>query len=450
MAPASIKQQFDAAMQHHQAGRLGEAEMLYRQILAAEPRHAPALQMLGLLAQQCGHLPDAIQLLRQSAAVQPTAEAFYNLGLLLVQNEQIEEAIDCFTKAVALRPNFVEAQTNLGNALAELNRTDEAIAVFERALAIRPDLAQARWNLSLARLIKGDYAAGWDDFESRWEVNRLTPGEGCEQPLWDGSDLNGRTILLRAEQGLGDTIQFVRYAPTVAARGGRVIVQCPPALVRLLRTCPGVEQVLGNDQPPPDCDVQCPLMSVPRVLRATPQTPAAKVPYLHADPADVAMWRERLSQEPGLKVGLVWAGNPAHRSDRQRSAQLDRLAALAEVGGVRWVSLQKGAASEQLTQNPGFKMINWIAELKNFADAALIANLDLIISVDTATAHLAGAMGKPTWLLLKFAPDWRWGLGRSDTEWYPTMRLFRQSVRGDWEGVARDVAEELRKLANGK
>jgi tetratricopeptide (TPR) repeat protein len=448
VSTAPIQQQFDAAMQHHQAGRLGEAEMLYRQILAADPKHAPAMQMLGLLAQQCGHIDDAIELLRQSAGLQPTPEASYNLGLLLVQNDEIEEAIGFFHNAVALRPNFVEAITNLGNALAELNRTDEAIALFERALAIRPDFAQARWNLSLAHLIKGDYAAGWNDYEARWAVNRLTPGDGCPQPLWDGSDLKGRTILLRAEQGLGDTIQFVRFAPTLAARGGRVIVQCPPALVRLLRTCPAVEQVVGNDQLALECDVQCPMMSVARVLRATPQTPAATVPYLHADPADAATWRARLAQEPGLKVGLVWAGNPAHKSDRQRSTRLDRLAALAQTPGVRWVSLQKGVACEQLARNPAFKMIDWVAELKNFADAALIANLDLIITVDTATAHLAGAMGKPTWLLLKFAPDWRWGLGRSETPWYPTMRLFRQRVRGDWEGVAREVAEELRKLTN--
>jgi hypothetical protein len=450
MTHPPLQQLFESALQRHQAGRLAEAESLYRQVLAAEPRHALALQMLGLLAQRCGHIADAIGLLRQSVTIQPTAEANYNLGLLLVQSGDIEAAIPSFQLAVALRPDFAEARTNLGNALKELNRTDEAILAFEGALALRPDLPQARFNLGMTRLSTGDFTEGWTDYEARWAVNRLTPGEGCPQPLWDGSDLNGRTILLRAEQGLGDAIQFIRFAPTVAARGGKVIVQCPPALKRLLATCPGAEQVIGTDEPSPACDVQCPLMSVPRVLRATPLTPAAKVPYLQADPAESALWRERLSQMPGLKVGLAWSGNPAHRSDSHRSVRLDRLAALAQIPGVQWVSLQKGAGSEQLAKNPAFRMVNWVADLTNFADAALVDNLDLIISVDTATAHLAAALGKPTWVLLKFSPDWRWGLERSDTPWYPAVRLFRQRTRGDWEGVARDMAAELRKHSDGK
>jgi len=265
------------------------------------------------------------------------------------------------------------------------------------------------------------------------------------KPQWDGSDLAGKTILLFCEQGTGDVIQFIRYAPMVAARGARVIAYCDNPLKSLLTGTPGIGQVVGWDDPAPAFDEYIPLLSLPRVFCTRLDNIPASVPYLQLDTASVEQWRTRLGDAPGLKVGLAWAGTPTHRNDHNRSTSLAQLAPLTAVPNVKWFSLQKGPASEQ-TRNPppGMNLIDLTEHLHDFSDtAAMIASLDLVITVDTAVAHIAGALAKPLWLMLAFMPDFRWLLDREDCPWYPTARLFRQKQAGDWEPVVKRLAEFL-------
>jgi len=335
----------------------------------------------------------------------------------------------------------------LGIALNDKGQSDEAVAAYWQAVAIDPDLPASQWNLALALLVRGDFAQGWGKYEWR----RKCADIGCARPdiiqqQWHGEPLEGRTILLHAEQGFGDTIQFMRYLPLVVQCGGRVIVECQSELQRLLKIMAPDIPIIARGQPLPDFDLQCPLLSVPKAMGTTLATIPAHVPYLRADAQDMQAWRNRLADHGHcMKVGLIWAGNPRHKNDRNRSMKLAHFAHLAQVQGVQFYNLQKGeAAAEAKTFPLGMALIDWTDELKDFADTAgLIANLDLVIAVDTAVAHLAGAMGKPVWTLLPFCPDWRWLRGREDSPWYPTMRLFRQPANGDWNSVMKRVAEAL-------
>ncbi len=277
---------------------------------------------------------------------------------------------------------------------------------------------------------------GWPEYEWRWRRQDASP-PALTQPLWDGSSLQGKSILLYPEQGLGDTLQFIRYAPLVKQTGATVIVQCQPPLLRLLATCAGIDRLLPEGADLPPFDVQAPLLSLPRILRTTLASIPANIPYLSADPDLRARWRQSLSGVADFKVGIAWQGNPGHKRDRQRSVPLAAFAPLAEAPGVRLVSLQKGPGHEQLTElAERLRVLDLTDELEDFADtAALLSNLDLVITVDTAVAHLAGAMGIPVWVALPIVPDWRWLLERQDSPWYPTMRLFRQTAWGDWAGV---------------
>ena len=301
-------------------------------------------------------------------------------------------------------------------------------------------------------LTRGEFIPGWDEYEWRWRCKDFALfRRNFPQPQWDGSDLSGHTILLHTEQGFGDALQFIRYLPLVTQRGGRIIIQCQAELQRLFQIMAGDCPVMARGQPLPAFDVHCPLLSLPRVFGTTLGTIPRQVPYLHAAHAMVENWRERLAVDAGsLNVGLAWAGHPAFKGDRLRSPRhLSLLAPLVKIRKARFVSLQKGEASNQ-TRNPpeGMNLVDWTEELKDFADtAALIANLDLVISSDTAVVHLAGAMGKPVWVLLPFAPDWRWLLEREDSPWYPTMRLFRQPAIGDWDSVMQKVVDALAKLS---
>jgi hypothetical protein len=300
-------------------------------------------------------------------------------------------------------------------------------------------------------LLHGDFEHGWPEYEWRWKTRDFSSGRRpFTQPQWDGGSLNGRTILLHAEQGLGDTLQFIRYAPLVAEAAGNIVVECPAPLKRLLRHSLRQVPVLSKGEPLPPFDIHCPMLSLPLACRTTLANIPRQVPYLNADSELAAHWQGKLvSQRELLKVGLAWAGNKAHKNDRHRSIELSTLAPLGEVPHVSFISLQKGEPAKQATRAPaGITLFDWSNELGDFADTAtLIANLDLIISVDTAVAHLAGAMGKPVWTLLPFVPDWRWLLEREDSPWYPTMRLFRQSAPGDWSGVITRVVGALLRFA---
>jgi tetratricopeptide (TPR) repeat protein len=395
--------------------RWDEAEPCYRRALASDPAHYPALS---------------------------------NLGSVLLQKGQVQEAIDCYRRALAFNPADHEVHNNLANAYAELGEHEQSVACYRQALALCPDLLPIHANLAHALLLRGDLPEGWKQQEWRWRI--ADPLTGRPPPdIWDGQDLDGRTIVVHAEQGFGDTIHFIRYVPLLAARGGRVIIECQPELDRLLQTVAGAQQVVVRGQPLPTTDCHALLLSLPANFATTLQSIPAHVPYLHAPSDSSQRWRARLAMDSSrLKIGLAWAGNPRQKNDHNRSMPLSSLAPLAQVPGASFYSLQKGEAANQTKHAPaGLHLIDCDKELTDFAEtAALIEQLDLVISVDTSVAHLAGAMAKPTWTMLTFSADWRWLLERQDSPWYPTMRLFRQKTRGDWAGVVERVLAALQQL----
>ena len=518
---AAFAAAMQTAMRHHQSGALRQAEALYRQALALDPRSADALHLLGVACSQQGRYDEAVRLIERAVALTPAVaamqinlgnallgagrneqavtayregialqpgnanahrnlgsalnalwrheeavasyrtalelqpaypEAYNNLGVTLMELERYEEALVCLERARTFRPDYADAHNNLGGALKALNRYQEALVCIERALALEPDSVGAHWYRAMARLALGDYTGGWADYEWRRRLERVSshPLE-FPQPLWLGEEsLAGRTILLHCEQGLGDTLQFVRYAPLAAQAGARVLLLVQPPLKRLLTGMEGVTAVYGATDALPGFDCQCPLMSLPHAFGTRLETIPAAIPYLHADPVAARRWRERLDGG-APKVGLVWAGASREheprlqRTDRRRSLALSRLAPLAAVPGVRFVSLQKGPPALQAREAPqGMMLADFTDELDDFADtAALVAALDLVISVDTSVAHLAGGMGKPVWILSRFDACWRWLIDREDSPWYPTARLYHQPVAGDWDSVIARVAQAL-------
>ena len=324
---------------------------------------------------------------------------------------------------------------------------DEAIEYFQKALRINTNYGEAHWNLSLALLLSGKFKEGWKEYEWRWTSVAKADQRHLPGIFWDGSDIKEHTILLYSEQGIGDTIQFIRYASLVAKRDSKVIVECSKDLVPLAQSVEGVYKAIPYSKHPPETDFQCPLLSLPYIFNTTLENIPAEKPYIIADPILCQKWREKVHNfSSKFKIGLVWAGRPTHNKDRYRSFALGTFGPLAHED-IGFFSLQKGKASEQTKHPPnGMNLIDLTEDIHDFSDtAAFIENLDLVISVDTAVAHLAGAMGKPIWTLIPFAPDWRWLLNREDSPWYPTMRLFRQTSIDDWESVIDFVSYELRK-----
>lgn len=581
----TLSQALLIALDHHQAGRVAEAEDIYRRILGADPEYADAMQLLGVLAAQTGQMEAAVRRLRLAVALRPdsvsgwsnlagaeqsagavaravrlygralrlmpeladahasrsaalrrlgrhdaalaaagqalclvpdhadalanraaallshgeslaaelcarrslrlngrsavthgtlaaalaaqrrwaeaeaaardslaadrnSGEAWEVLGAVLAKLGHFPESLDAFANAARLRPG-PSLWAARGTALIAMARPDEAAANFERALTDRPQDAGLHWNLGFARLMAGDYAGGWPEFDWRRHDDRAEPPwRRFSQPTWRGEALEGRTILLYAEQGLGDTLQFLRYVPLVAARGGRVVLEVQPSLLPLMAGVVGPAQVIARGDPLPPFDLECPLMSLPRAFGTVVDDVPATVPYLRADPARVAVWRERLAAGEGLRVGLVWAGNPRFPGDDQRSPRLAGLRGLLDVPGCRFHGLQMGPGRADLTQAAlpdGFSDL--APEIADFADtAAIMANLDLVVSSCTGPAHLAGALGVPLWLALPLSADWRWMADRDDSPWYPTARLFRQPTPGDWRSVAGRMAAELAAL----
>jgi Flp pilus assembly protein TadD len=430
-------------------GEREEAIAVCRKAIALQPNFATAHYNLGNALKDKGQLDEAIGSYRQAIAHQPSlAEAHSNLGVALKDSGELDDAIAACRQAVALQPAVPKGHSNLGVVLKDKGQLDDAIAAFRQAIALNPNYADAHNNLALTLLLLGDFPSGWASHEWRWKCDSFTsPRHHFVQPQWDGSGRIDRTILLHAEQGFGDTIQFIRYVPWVAERCGKVIVRCQPELLQLLHSTPGVAQWLTPGEPLPPFDFHCPLLSLPLAFGTRMQTIPSSTAYLQAETQEIERWRKRFPDScPDSKLGLAWAGQSAHTNDRNRSVPLSLLVPLSHVPGLNFYSLQKGDRAMQ-AQNPpgGMKLVDWTQELRDFSDtAALIANLDLVITVDTAVAHLAGAMGKPVWLLLPFVPDWRWMMDREDSPWYPTMRLFRQKAIGQWEEVVERVSEALR------
>jgi tetratricopeptide (TPR) repeat protein len=422
--------------------RADEAQRALSQALAIRPDFAEARLAMGNVLLEIGRATDAAQSYRQALRLRPEfPEAQINLAHQLVQSGQLEEAAALYERALTQRPDDAETCNNLANVLQDLGRVSEAIALFQRAIELRLGLAEARFGLGLALLVSGDFTRGWPLYEERWTVAHRSRSRGFDVPIWDGSELNGRRIFLHTEQGLGDAIQFVRYVSLVRERGGRVIVGCFPQVRRLFEGQLGIERVVAEQEPLPVFDLHCPLLSLPRIFGTTLETIPTLTSYLKVRQEWAEKFASRLPQ--GMKVGLVWSGNPEHKKDRDRSISLSSLAPLAQLRNMSWISLQKSPVAAP-PRPKALEMLDWTPELNDLADTAgLIAHLDLVISVDTAVAHLGGAMGKPVWLLLPFAPDWRWLLEREDSPWYPTVRLFRQPRRGAWDAVVKKVAEAL-------
>jgi Flp pilus assembly protein TadD len=427
-------------------GQLEEAVTAYRTALQLRPQFPGAYNNLGIALRNQGRIDEAIATCRTAVQLEPRSpEAHNNLGTALEAKADIEGALAAYQTALRLRPDLPGTHNNLGNALVALGRVDEAIAAFKVALHLAPNDTQARFNYSLALLLRGDFETGWSYYESRWTAQNLTR-KNLAQPMWDGSALHGRRLLIYAEQGFGDSIQFIRYARLAAERGGTVIVECPANLRDLLRGVQGVAEVIATGDHLPAFDVHLPMLSLPLVFRTTGTNIPQEVPYLFADPIRRRVWVERLgSNGPRRRIGVAWAGNPENRRSRVRNIRLQDLVPLLRDNRFDFYNLQLGDGTEQLRQLPGeIPVVDFTEHIKDFADtAALLAELDLVISADTAVVHLAGALGRPVWTLLPFAPDWRWGLAREDSPWYPTMRLFRQPAIGDWESVIQRVAGEL-------
>lgn len=416
-----------------------------------------AIKLRPDLAQAHHNLANALMVLRrmseaessyrQALALQPNlVEAHTNLGFVLKEQGRLDEAAASCRRAVELNPNDAQAHSNLGLTLVELRCLDGAMECYRRALALQPDFPEVHLHLASLCLLQGDFKTGWSEYEWRQHDKRFRQ-ISCRQSIWDGASLAGKSILLYSEQGIGDTIQFIRYAARLKQLASRVIGECDARLIPLLSSCANVDSWVSQPNELPPFDVYAPLLSLPRLLDTQMDTIPADIPYLFADPALVQQWQQKLEALSGFKIGIVWQGSSIVRS---KDIPLQNFAPLAQVPGVRLISLQKG---------PGIQQLNELADAFSVTDlgnqvdetagafmdtAAVIMNLDLVVTVDTSAAHLAGALGAPVWVALPFAPDWRWLLDRSDSPWYPTMRLFRQKTPGDWIGVIAEIRDALR------
>ena len=456
---------------------------LYRRALALAPGDANAWHNLSHALQKCDRPQDALAAAERALALRPDyPEALNSCGNALVALDRPQDAVGFYRRAIAAKPDFAELYGNLGNALRGLGERAEAriaydkalalnaarpaelatayynranlaldtldhaaaLADFERAIELAPDSAMAHLNAALTRLQGGDFKRGWPDYEWRWHDSGLSSAKrSFDVPRWTGTaDLAGKTILLHAEQGFGDTLQFVRYTNAVKARGANVVLEVQPALKRVLASYVAIATLIVRGEPVPPIDFECPLLSLPLAFGTALETVPADVPYLHADPAP---WRAQLGTTKGVRVGFVCSGSPTHKNDRNRSIPIRNMLAIQNPH-MQFVCLQKELRASDRAWLAARNDVPFFGDaLKDFADTAgLVAAMDLIVTVDTSVAHLAGALGKPTWVLLPYNPDWRWLLGRADSPWYPTMRLFRQKNIGAWAAVLDEVAAALR------
>ncbi|MCA9201695.1 MAG: FkbM family methyltransferase, partial [Planctomycetales bacterium] len=455
-AMTTVAQALTQAWQIHQSGDIASAENIYRQVLSAQPESANGWCYLGIACHDLDRFEEAESAYREALRLQPEFPvALNNMGNTLRRLGRIDEALASFRRALELKPDYLNAFKNAGTTLVWEGRFDEAIDWYSQALRLNPDEAESHRNVGIIRLLQGDFTNGWPEYEWRWRADDLKKPPHA-QPEWQGESLDGKTILLYAEQGLGDTLNFVRYANVLKQLGARTIVQVQPPLVPLLRSTPGIDTLVPQREQPPAFDVHAPLLSVPAILKTDLDSIPADVPYVFADERLIEFWRSELRSFGGLRVGIVWQGNPDHQADHLRSVPLTRFAPLAALPGVQLFSLQKGHGAEQLAgAGANINVVNLGARLDEssgaFLDtAAVMKVLDLVITTDTSIAHLAGALGVPTWLALPYVPDWRWLLDREDSPWYPSMRLFRQTQPGDWDGVFERLTEALRQQAEAK
>lgn len=484
LQPANADFHFTLATMLENAGRPADAETSYRAVLERQPDHADGAYNLARLLHKREAIPDSIPFYRRALAVRPDfVNALMNLGSALGRLGQFEEATRYLARAQALAPDNLQVTAlqgllavdrgdlasataildrlsrarldplladRLGTLARNSGRLEQAIAYFERLLAMDPANIDARLTISLMRLTLGRFAEGWPDYRARWSIGRHAGlARRYPAPAWAGENFAGRTLLVYPEQGLGDIIQFARYLPLVAARGGRVLFECPPALAGLFEPFHEDITIVPQGSVLPAHDLAVPLLDLPILFETTLAAIPPRLPNVAAKPERIGRWAPRLKGLPGLRVGLVWRGNPGFTNDRNRSMTLAQLRPLIEGSPASFVSLQKGAAVGEIAAN-GWqdRILDLGSALEDFADtAAVLAGLDLVISVDTAVAHLAGSLDRPVWIFVPFVPDWRWMLGRSDTPWYRSARLFRQTRPGDWTAPLSDMLAALKPLS---
>jgi tetratricopeptide (TPR) repeat protein len=424
-----------------------EALAEFQAVLARVPHHVEAHISSGLARTALGMTEAALADFDAALMLLPNHPiAHFNRGGVLLRLGRYADAVAANDRAIAAAPDHLGAWLNRGRALSQLRRFDEAIASYDEVLARRKDDSDAHFNQALALLTTGRYRPGFEAYEWRWRRTGIRPQKSRRRPLWLGEyPLHRKTVLLHAEQGLGDTIQFVRYVPLVAAGGAAVVLEVQPELVSLMSGLDGAAQVLSRGEAPPPFDVHCPLGSLPLAMKTEIENVPAAIPYLSADPARLAQWSARLEALPRPRIAIAWSGNPAHENDRNRSIAFEALTPLL-AHPASFVSIQRDVRDAEAIQLAGEGRVEHVGgALSDFGDTAAVLTLcDLVITVDTAPAHLAGALGRPAWVLVPFAPDWRWTLDGETTPWYPTARLFRQTSVDDWDAVIARVVAALK------
>lgn len=426
-----------------------EALESYNQALGLKPEEVNFLNQRALLLRELQRCEEAIADLKKALQIKPEyAAAYFNLANLHVNQNQVELALQCFNQALAINPQYADAYNNRSNLFKSLNRLDAALEDCERAIQIKPDYVEAHWNQALLYLLKGDYIKGWEAYEWRWKRSDRQFHERYQPlPRWTGQqDISGKNIVLHAEQGFGDTIQFCRYVPVIAAQGANVYLDVPPPLRRLLSSLDSKVQILGLKTQKIKIDLHTPMMSLPWIFKHDLHDIPSPGAYLAAEQADIKRWSEKLNVKRRKRVGLAWAGNPDHTNDHRRSVALSALKPLFEMD-FEFHSIQKDIPEKDRAVLGDLKRKFHHHDLDDFADtAALIHHLDLVITIDSAVAHLSAALGCPTWIMLPYAPDFRWMLNRSDSLWYPSVRLFRQSSINDWDSLIEQIGRELESM----
>jgi tetratricopeptide (TPR) repeat protein len=432
--------------------RLEEALASYDQAIKVKPYYAEAYNNRSTVLKELNRLEEALTSYDQAVRIKPDyVEAYNNLGNVLKELQLFDKALASYDQAIRLKPNFAEAYYNRGVILQELNRVDEALFYYDQALSIKPDYTEANLNKSFVLLLNGDFVQGWKEYEWRWKNEKVIPfhiNNRREQPLWLGAEtLKDKTILLYSEQGLGDTIQFCRYVPLVAELGAKVILEVQRPLVNLLKDLSGVSQIIGEGDALPTFEYRCPLMSLPFAFKTEMNTIPSASKIITCNNAMHSKWQTKLGEKTKPRVGLVWCGNKDHKNDHNRSLILSELLPHLPTN-IDYICLQKELRDiDKLVLEKNSPIQFYGETIEDFTDTAALCDLmDIVISVDTCVAHLAGTQGKQTWILLPYSPDWRWLLDRDDSPWYSSVKLYRQEKIADWHGVFENLRRDLEKL----
>lgn len=453
MSELTIIQALNLAAKKHNEGKLQEAEIIYRKILDKDPFNHNAIHLLGLIAYQVNRYEEAIKYINKAIELKPDAIYYGNLAMAYDKLGKEEESAKNFIKALSINPAYDKAYLahyNLGVYFKENGKIFEALEHYNKAIELDNNFFEAHWNKSLILLLLGKFDEGWKEYDYRFKKENPTDSRIFNKPKWDGSSLNGKKILIVSEQGFGDNIQFIRYIPLIKEKKGYIILECRKELKILFKNLFNIDEFIDKENivHKIEFDFYIHLMNLPMLFKTNLDNIPNKIPYLEANTEISTKLKEKLNTHK-FKIGIAWKGNPEQANDKNRSTTLDKFK-LLNIPGISLFSLQKNA-EENVEELNSYNIIDLANYINDFADtASIINNLDLVVSVDTSIAHLAGALGKPVWTLLSFIPDWRWMLNRNDSPWYPNMKLFRQTQLGDWDSVFKKAVIELKDLINKK